>query len=333
MNKTRFEPLVSVIMPVYNTAPYLEKCINSVLNQTYNNLEIICVDDGSSDESGEILDRFAKYDARIKVIHTSNAGVSSARNTALRAATGTYIGFVDSDDYIASDYYEKLVTALKDKDIDIVTCSYYLVNAGEIVRAANKKKVSTESMYIKDFFRYMYERDTYKGVGSYLWTRLIKREIIKDRDGILKIYFKHEYGGIDDIVFVAEASLESNYIQYIDEPLYYYVQREGSIVHSNYKQLETLTWVAAYEWIIKIYQDHNIDEDILDIIRRMYVYRCGKLLETAIEIHNIEKIRILQNKIKKEFVTYVKTNMEHLERIQWILKLLVYEEEKELIKN
>lgn len=327
MSVASLEPLVSVIMPVYNTAPYLKKCINSVLNQTYKNLELICVDDGSTDQSGEILDRFAEYDARIKVIHTSNMGVSSARNTALRTAAGAYIGFVDSDDYIAPDYYEKLVEALKGNIADIASCGYYFDNAGEIVRAANKKDVPVDPIYIRDFFPYMYERDTYKGVGSYLWTRLIKKEVIKNVDGTLKIYFKREYGGIDDIVFVAEASLESNFIQYINEPLYFYVQREGSIVHSNYKQLETMTWTAAYEWIIKIFQDHNVDEDVLDIVRRMYVYRCGKLLETAIEIHDIEKIHILQEKIKKELVTYVKTNLEHLERIQWVLKLLLYREE------
>lgn len=326
VDDTSFGPLVSVIIPVYNTAPYLEKCIRSVLRQTYKNLEIICVDDGSSDQSGEILDEFARHDVRIRVFHTSNMGVSSARNTALRAASGDYIGFVDSDDYIACNYYERLVEALKHKDTDIVSCGYYLDNGEEKTKAANIKEVPVDPMHITEFFRYMYERDTYKGVGSYLWTRLIKRDVIKNSNGELKIYFKHKYGGLDDIVFVAEASLESNYVQYINEALYYYVQRDGSIVHSDYKQLETLTWTAAYEWIIKIYQDHNIDEEILDIIRRMYVYRCGKLLETAIEIHNAEKIHILQDKIKKELLAYIKTNMDHLERIQWILKLLLYKD-------
>ena len=329
MNSVNAEPLVSVIVPVYNTAPYLKKSISSILNQTYRNIEIICVDDGSSDQSGQILDEFAEHDTRMKVFHTSNMGVSSARNTALRAASGNYIGFVDSDDYIASNYYEKLIETLKYGGADIVSCSYYLDNNGTIAKTVNIKEVPIEPMPIADFFPYMYERDTYKGVGAYLWTRLIKREIIKNSDGSLKIYFKEEYGGADDIVFIAETCLESNSIQYIDEALYYYVQRDGSIVHNNCKQLETLTWAAAYEWVIGAYQTRNIDEAVLDIIRRMYVYRCGKLLEAAIEIHNSQKIHILQNKIKKELVAYVKTNLEHLNRVQWILELLLYEEGRE----
>lgn len=326
MNDINSAPVISVVVPVYNTEPYLKRCIKSILGQTYQNLEILCVDDGSSDRSGQILDEFAKCDSRIKVFHTENMGVSSARNIALTAATGRYIGFVDSDDYIAPDYYEKLAGALQKDAVDIATCSYYLDDNQKIVRAENRKKVPVEAVDIEEFFLYMYERDIYKGVGAYLWTRLIKKEIIKNKDGSLKIHFKKEYGGADDIVFIAETSLQGHRIQYIDEPLYYYVQREGSIVHSDRRQLETLTWVKAYEWILEKYQSRGVKEDILDIIRRMYVYRCGKLLETAIEIHDSEKIEILQDKIKNGFVAYVKTNMGHLKRIHWILELLLYKQ-------
>ena len=321
------DSLISVVLPVYNTEQYLKRCINSILNQTYKEIEIVCVDDGSSDGSGPILDEFAQSDSRIKVFHTENRGVSSARNTALRAANGRYIGFVDSDDYIEPDYYEKLVSVLKKEEVDIATCGYYIDDTKKIVKAENRKRVPVEPVPVEDFFVYMYERDTYKGVGGYLWTRLVKREVIKNNDGSLKVYFKKEYGGADDIVFIAEMHLQSHLIQYIDEALYYYVQREGSIVHSNFKQLESLTWIKAYEWIIEEYQRHGINEDILDIIRRMYVYRCGKLLETAIDIHDMQKICILQNKIKNEFAAYVKTNLDYLERIQWVLELLLYKEE------
>ncbi len=317
-------PLISVIVPVYNTAPYLKRCINSILNQTYKELEIICVDDGSVDQSPKILDEFADLDDRIKVYHVENQGVSSARNKALMAATGSYIGFVDSDDYLSVDYYEELVNVIVHGDVDIATCGYYFDNSGKITIAKNKEKVPTEPMKTTSFFAYMYERDTYKGVGSYLWTRLIKRELIKKSDGTLETFFKKEYGGIDDIVFVAEVSLKSNNIQYIDKPLYYYFQREGSIVHDDYMQLNTLCWVKAYEEILDRYQEYGVNDSVLDIIKRMYVYRCGKLLEKAIEIKDIEKINILKDKIKKEFLVYVRTNLEHLERVQWIIELILY---------
>ena len=103
---------ISVIVPVYNVEQYLPQCLDSIINQTYKNLEIICVDDGSPDNSGKILDEYAKKDKRIKVIHQENQGVSVARNTGLDNATGKYIGFVDPDDWIEADYYETLTANL-----------------------------------------------------------------------------------------------------------------------------------------------------------------------------------------------------------------------------
>lgn len=112
---------ISVIVPIYNTEPYLNKCIDSIIGQTYQDLEIILVDDGSTDRSGEICNAYEKTDKRVRVIHKRNGGASSARNAGLEIAKGKYIGFVDSDDYIAADMYESLIICLDD-DVDIVTC-------------------------------------------------------------------------------------------------------------------------------------------------------------------------------------------------------------------
>ncbi len=113
--------LISVIVPVYNVKEHIEQCVNSITGQTYKNLEIILVDDGSKDSSGEICDKLAKEDARIHVIHKQNGGVSSARNAGLDYAHGEYIAFVDGDDYIDETMYEKLLSKM-DADIDIVSC-------------------------------------------------------------------------------------------------------------------------------------------------------------------------------------------------------------------
>ena len=116
------QPLISIIVPVYNAEQYLEKCVNSIINQTYTNLEIILVDDGSPDNCGAICDEYAKKDSRIKVIHKSNGGVSSARNRALECLTGEYVAFVDSDDYIHQDYINVLYNALSD-GVDLSICA------------------------------------------------------------------------------------------------------------------------------------------------------------------------------------------------------------------
>ena len=115
---------ISIIIPVYKVEQYLPECLDSVINQTYKNLEIICVDDGSPDNSGKILDEYASKDNRIKVIHKENGGVSSARNAGLDIATGDWISFVDADDYIASDFYDKLIGSSKDGEADVVQCGY-----------------------------------------------------------------------------------------------------------------------------------------------------------------------------------------------------------------
>ena len=116
---------ISVIVPVYKVESYLEQCISSIIKQTYKNLEIILVNDGSPDNCGKLCDIYAKKDSRIKVIHKKNGGLSDARNVALDIATGDYIGFVDSDDWININMYEVLINEAKNEDADIVECKFY----------------------------------------------------------------------------------------------------------------------------------------------------------------------------------------------------------------
>lgn len=132
--------LISVIIPVYNVEKFLDKCINSIVNQTYKNLEIILVDDGSSDSSPQICDKWADKDSRIKVIHKENGGVSSARNTALKIISGKYFAFIDSDDYIESEMYQTLYDNISAIDGDMVCCSMRGVDADENVLYTNVVK-------------------------------------------------------------------------------------------------------------------------------------------------------------------------------------------------
>ena len=117
MNET-----ISIIIPVYNVEKYLNKCLNSVIEQTYKNIEVILIDDGSTDNSGKICDEYAKNDIRIKIIHQQNGGVSTARNNGLEHATGKYITFVDSDDYIEKEMIETMAKKIMKKNADIVIC-------------------------------------------------------------------------------------------------------------------------------------------------------------------------------------------------------------------
>ena len=126
-------PKVSIIIPVYNNEKYVEKCIRSVMNQTFRDLEILVIDDGSTDKSGEILDHLAAEDKRIRLFHQENSGVAAARNKGLDSATGEYFTFVDGDDYIASDYIEKLHTCAVEKGVKMVICGLTHVDKDGIV--------------------------------------------------------------------------------------------------------------------------------------------------------------------------------------------------------
>lgn len=124
--------LISVIVPVYNVEKYLDKCIQSILGQTYSNLEVLLIDDGSTDSSGAICDKYAAQDSRVRVFHKPNGGVSSARNLGLDNARGEWVGWVDSDDYISADMYEKLYTTATSKNADIAYGSYVCKNSVEM---------------------------------------------------------------------------------------------------------------------------------------------------------------------------------------------------------
>lgn len=315
---------ISIIIPVYNTETYIERCITSVLGQTYQNIEVICVDDGSTDKSGIILDRLAQTDERLFVIHKKNEGVTEARNLALNYVSGEYIGFVDSDDYLEETMYEELLKAIEESDVDIVTCSYYMVFGTHVEKVENHKPVPEGVQKIENFLVYIYERDIYKGVAGYLWTRLFKHDLIKDYQGKSLISFKKEFLGADDVVFIADVNKKSRTIMYVDKPLYYYNQRAGSIVHNEEEQLNNLFWIMAYEYVIEQYV--NAEERVLDLIKRMYVFRCGKLLEFAMRVNAEERIIVLREKIKRYLDVYVRTNLNTMDRVKWIVDMIIQSE-------
>lgn len=127
LNKEAIQaPLISLLVPIYNVASYVDRCVGSLVNQTYSNLEILLVDDGSTDGSGALCDEWVKKDSRIHVVHKENGGLSDARNAGIKRAAGAYLAFIDGDDYIAPEYCEKLYQALAAHDADISLCNNLL---------------------------------------------------------------------------------------------------------------------------------------------------------------------------------------------------------------
>ena len=168
--------LISIIVPVYNVEKYLEKCIRSIQDQTLKDIEVILVDDGAPDRCGAMCDEFAQNDSRIRVIHKQNGGVSSARNAGLAIATGEYIGFVDSDDYIESDMYETLYHVLQEYDADIAVCGHFVEKDGKIIEEVRNNGFTTVVSGIEACKRTILDHE----INSFAWDKLYNRELFSN---------------------------------------------------------------------------------------------------------------------------------------------------------
>lgn len=221
-----YKGLISVIVPVYNVEKYLEKCIKSIINQTYHNLEIILVNDGSKDNSGKICDFWEEKDPRIKVIHKENGGLSDARNTGMKIAKGEYIGFVDSDDYINSNFYEILMMNINRYKADISTCS---------IRKFSEEEVLDESLSLNEKVYTFITEEALSDLidenilNQTVWNKLYKREVINN------IYF--EFGKIhEDVFWTYQVFGNAKKVVFVNQELYYYLQRLGSIMNSKFSK-------------------------------------------------------------------------------------------------
>lgn len=218
--------LISIIIPVYNVEKYLSRCLESVINQTYKNIEIILVDDGSPDNCGIICDEYASKDDRIIVIHKSNAGVSCARNDGIEAAKGDYICFVDSDDYISPGYIKTLYMALIENNADIVTCDYYRCVENKLV-----EEVSTEFPFavIHNDCQLFYDKSIIEFRAQVPWNKMFKANIIKKND----IRFLSGIPLGEDNLFVIEYIAYAEIACFIEEKLYIYNDSDTSVCKTS----------------------------------------------------------------------------------------------------
>ena len=263
-----YNPKISIIIPIYNTESYLIKCLDSVINQTYCNLEIILVDDGSTDGSKQIIEDYEKKDSRIVAVYKKNAGVANARNTGLQISTGEYIGFVDSDDWIEPDMYQELVRVVKSERIDIVSGNYYFDKGEEQVVAKNLKPISREVFDKNQLLEYVFMRDSYKGLAAYPWNKIFRRDILRNNDQYITYEDKYKIG--EDVLWFAHVSLKCETSKYVDKPLYHYVQRNDSAVHSTNLEKQ-MHRIAVYQDVIHLFQNNAISDNIIIYVKRFWL--------------------------------------------------------------
>lgn len=232
--------LISVIIPVYNVKEYLERCLDSVINQTYRNLEIILIDDGSNDGSGKICDQYAKKDERIVVVHQENKGVSKTRNYGIDIANGDYIGFVDSDDTIEENMYEILLKNAIDSGAEISYCGLKQIQLNGRIDYSNntlEKRVVKKEEAIKGYFF----DDKIKPFMYSPCNKIFSNRIMQ------KVRYREELAIGEDILFVFECIRQANYLVMEDICLYNYVRRENSAMTSSFSDKRMHYIVAAEE--------------------------------------------------------------------------------------
>lgn len=232
--------LISIIVPIYNAENQIRKCIDSILGQTYKNIELILVNDGSDDESPRICDEYAQQDLRVKVIHKENGGVSSARNKGITVSKGEYIGFVDSDDWLETDMYEYLLKSIKLNSADVACCGYYK-------EFEDKTEVKTREDMISSSINEILENFIDGKYEGSVWNKLFTRSVIKHEFDI-----KMAIG--EDAYFLFQAIKNAKRITYNSKPKYHYSQRLGSATKAPFslKLLDTLDSVDRIYDSIKI---------------------------------------------------------------------------------
>ena len=216
-------PSVSVIVPVYLVYDYIDRCIESIVGQKYTNLEIILVDDGSSDGCANKCDEWAKKDDRIMVIHKSNGGLSDARNYGMRIICGDYVSFIDSDDYVTDDFFEILLHTALEHDSDIVECSYV-----ECFENGNYEEyhddLAVVDHYAAEGLSALIDETTFY---QHVWDKLYKREVVQDK--YFEVGKQHE-----DVFWTYQIFGQANRITKINRTMYFYLQRKSSIIGQGY---------------------------------------------------------------------------------------------------
>jgi glycosyltransferase involved in cell wall biosynthesis len=307
------KPLISVIVPAYNIAPYICRCLDSLLCQTYGNLEIIVIDDGSNDETGNIIDAYAESDRRIKAIHKDNSGVSETRNVGIEVAVGTYIGFVDGDDTVDQDIFDFLYQNLVRYNADISHCGYRIVREGR----ENVAIHGTHKIVVQDRNEGIIDLLDATMVEPGIWNKLYRRDLVKDvrLDKDIKIN--------EDLLFNIRLFKMAKKSIFIDEPKYNYILRQGSASQSSLTINKIENPLTVMERICELFEDDTL---ILPFAKSRWIATNINSYKALIKDGDKEKYPYLK-KVKqflKNHRSEINNNAVLSRQMKWQAWLIVY---------
>lgn len=288
---------VSIIVPVYNVSAYLEKCLTSLINQTLEDIEIIIINDGSTDDSQHIIDKYINMDKRIRSFTKENGGLGDARNYGLEMAKGEYIGFVDSDDYVDKTMFEKLYNKAIADNSDIVECDFYW--------CYTNKNVYDKANY------YTSKDNIITNIRVMVCNKIYKREIIIDNQITFPVGLKYE-----DILFTYKILPYTNKISYIDEGLYYYVQRSDSLINNQTAKVRDIFTILDY--VEDYYKEIGKFDDYQTIIEYIHIrYLLGSSYLRILDI----KDKKLRTEILNQNWNILNNKYPHWKKNKYLFKM------------
>jgi len=294
---------ISVIVPVYNVEKYLPRCLDSLINQTLKDIEIIVINDGSPDNSGDIIEEYKKKDKRIIYIVQENKGLGSTRNKGVSLAKGEYIYFVDSDDFLELDALEKMYNKAKEENSDIVICSYKNVYDDKQEDVFIDKKLIEDTLSNKN-------NKIFNFVTA--WSKLYKTKFLKELD----ISFSPRVW-YEDLSYATKVLVKAKNINYVNEPLYNYYIRETSIMRSN-NILKSLDLIKAFDDIIDFYKNNYLYESFYEEIEFLAIDHFSSAMTRVIKTDCINKEK---KEVLIEFDKYLRKHFYNLKGNKYLKQL------------
>lgn len=272
---------VSIAIPVFNAEKSLDRCVKSVIEQSYKNIEIILVNDGSTDHSGELCDRYSLIDNRVNIVHQRNLGASSARNAAIDRSSGKYICFVDADDYIGKDYVKIMVDELASSEAQLSICSYWIDDASEkMLPGSGQRKIYNSKNGIINML-------LTSNIDTCVCCKLVPLEIAK------RVKFKEDQIIAEDLLFYYSVFKEISKAVYIDQKEYHYVQNQNSSINSV--SPDKIKNLSIFEDLLTL----ESDQDIREAIVSKYLSTCFHFLALVNRKKDYKSYQCLKNNIKK----------------------------------
>lgn len=267
---------LSIIIPVYNVESYISKCLDTIVNQIYNNLEIIIINDGSSDNSLEIINEFARKDSRIKVFSQKNKGVSAARNLGLENTTGELIGFVDPDDWIDTKMYKILIDLMNEHQADVSSCHLRGCFSRDYVESASENNKIEVFNHIETLEKFLSQAYSFNGLNAVVVNRVYRRDIFND------LRFNEDLIKGEDTEIIHKIFFKSQKLVFIDERLYFYFRRNDGLTHS---EISTENRVKVDVNILNLFENKINTTRGNIIYNTVYLNSINDLLSYNIELY------------------------------------------------